>query len=541
MPSSSSRNRTLSPSAASSSSSPAKRSKSRSSGSGSKKDQGQLNANEKRIWQFIQRQNGQTISNEKIQNVFKDMDVTELQICLNSLLSKSLLNAQQDQNGGLQFVAFSKSEASTMGQLESDEGIIFSNIRGAGNEGIWTKQLKLRANLHQTVMQRCLKSLESKGLIKAVKSVKFPTRKIYMLSSLTPSVELSGGPWYTDNELDTVFIDQLCTVLYQFIASKTWPGKRDHSGDPSNRPIYPATHINSLPTVSTCLQFLKKSNITDTSLLAENVQSLLDVLVYDGKVEKIPHFRRGGGNDEDDEWTSKGKRDGYSDESSEESLVGSSDDENSSDQDRSSSEEERHKRKRKGSKSDRKGMSKSRSGLSSRSSRDREERGGRDKRKRKYDSSAKSISLRSDSEDSEEDNDDGDEGAEVLNADLPTGSVFVYRAVRQIRHDTGWIEVPCAHCPVFDFCSAGGPVNAEGCLYMRDWIKDCGIMRAKEMTQNEELEDENMTNGVNGHRVNGTIEYDDTYGEEGEDIMGAAASSNAPDENDEDEYGGQEI
>ncbi|PWN33220.1 uncharacterized protein FA14DRAFT_124209 [Meira miltonrushii] len=396
-----------------------------SSGGGSREKKGQLTSNEKRIWQLIQRQNGQTISNEKLQNLLEDIEVKELLESINSLLSKSLLSAKQDHNGGLHYIAFSKSEASTMGQLDHDEGIIYSFIRVAGNEGIWTKQLKLRANLHQTIMQRALKSLESKQLIKAVKSVKFPTRKIYMLSSLTPSVELSGGPWYTDNELDTVFIDQLCTVLYQFIASKTWPGKRDESSDPSERPIYPASHINSLPTAITCLQFLKKAGITDTDLQVENVQSLLDVLVYDGKVEKIPHFRRGG-NDDDDEWTSKGKRDGYSDESSEGSA-------------------------------------------------------------------------------------------------------------------TGWIEVPCAHCPVFDFCSAGGPVNAEGCLYMRDWIKSSANMRAKELAQNEVNEDELMTNGVNGNHANGTIEYDEAYGEEEDETIHADASLNAADENEDDEYGGQEV
>lgn len=531
------------PSSPSASSSSSKKPKSRSSGSREK--QGQLNANEKRIWQLIQRQNGQTISNEKMQNVFGDMDVNELQKSINSLLSKSLLSAQQDHNGALQFIAFSKSDASTMGQLDHDEGIIYSFIRVAGNEGIWTKQLKLRANLHQTVMQRCLKSLESKGLIKAVKSVKFPTRKIYMLSSLTPSVELSGGPWYTDNELDTVFIDQLCTVLYQFIASKTWPGKRDESRDPSDRPIYPASHINSLPTASTCLHFLKNANITDTDLQVENVQSLLDVLVYDGKVEKIPHFRRGGNDDDDDdEWTSKGKRDGYSDDSSEGSVVGSSDEENSeesrSSSDSESSEDDRRKRKRKSSKSDRRSSSKSKSGRSSRhSSRDREDRRKKDKRKRKNDSSSKSISLRDDSENSEEDEDDEDV---IMNTGSSAGSVFVYRAVRQIRLETGWIEVPCAHCPVFDFCSAGGPVNAEGCLYMRDWIKRCANMRAKEIAQNAVHDDEVMSNGVNGNHVNGTIEYDDNYGEEEEDeTLGADTSLNAPDENEDDEYGGQEV
>jgi hypothetical protein len=39
-------------------------------------------------------------------------------------------------------------------------------------QGIWTKHLKAKTELHQTVIDRCLKSLVQKQLIKAVKNVK---------------------------------------------------------------------------------------------------------------------------------------------------------------------------------------------------------------------------------------------------------------------------------------------------------------------------------------------------------------------------------
>lgn len=38
--------------------------------------------------------------------------------------------------------------------------------------GIWTKHLKTKTELHQTVIDRCLKSLVQKQLIKVVKNVK---------------------------------------------------------------------------------------------------------------------------------------------------------------------------------------------------------------------------------------------------------------------------------------------------------------------------------------------------------------------------------
>jgi hypothetical protein len=47
--------------------------------------------------------------------------------------------------------------------------------------------------------------------------LQYPTRKIYMLANLEPSVELTGGPWYTDNEFDTEFIKNLCAACLRHI------------------------------------------------------------------------------------------------------------------------------------------------------------------------------------------------------------------------------------------------------------------------------------------------------------------------------------
>lgn len=48
----------------------------------------------------------------------------------------------------------------------------------------------------------------------------YPTRKLYMLFHLTPSVEMTGGPWFTDHELDTEFIKQLLGAVLSFIKQR---------------------------------------------------------------------------------------------------------------------------------------------------------------------------------------------------------------------------------------------------------------------------------------------------------------------------------
>jgi DNA-directed RNA polymerase III subunit RPC6 len=166
----------------------------------------------------------------------------------------------------------------TLGMSES-ERIIYNIIKSANNKGIWIKDIKSKSNLHTQLVNSNIKALEKKGIIKSVKSVKTPTKKVYMLTELEPSIELTGGAWYTDQELDVEFIDQLSNQLYKFIASKSFPLD-------SKDAIYPANY-KGYPTIEVLHKWIRKSGITSIELSFEDVACLLDRLVYDGKVVKL--------------------------------------------------------------------------------------------------------------------------------------------------------------------------------------------------------------------------------------------------------------
>ncbi len=53
----------------------------------------------------------------------------------------------------------------------------------------------MRTNLQQPIVTKILKTLEQRSLIKSVKSVQNPSRKVYMLFELEPARELTGGAW----------------------------------------------------------------------------------------------------------------------------------------------------------------------------------------------------------------------------------------------------------------------------------------------------------------------------------------------------------
>ncbi len=41
-----------------------------------------------------------------------------------------------------------------------------------------------------------------------------------MMMEMTPSLEITGGPWFTDQELDTEFIETISKQCFVYIYSK---------------------------------------------------------------------------------------------------------------------------------------------------------------------------------------------------------------------------------------------------------------------------------------------------------------------------------
>ncbi|KZT01349.1 uncharacterized protein LAESUDRAFT_815967 [Laetiporus sulphureus 93-53] len=248
-----------------------------------------LSALEQRLHQAALADPKKTLSQKEVETLIPD--AASRMDAINFLLGTGLFKAMKDTKGVLSFRVVAKKEIEVKKDMTGEEGMVLSHIQASGNEGIWTKHLKAKTELHQTIIDRCIKSLTQKQLIKAVKSVKYPTRKIYMLFHLDPSVEMTGGPWYTDNELDTEFIKLLCSACLRFIRDRSFPKqKATEVHSEHNQPLYPISAAPPYPTAQQILTFLSKSRITETQLNVEHVEMLLNVLVLDGEIEEIPAF-----------------------------------------------------------------------------------------------------------------------------------------------------------------------------------------------------------------------------------------------------------
>ncbi|KAI7867787.1 RNA polymerase Rpc34 [Spinellus fusiger] len=212
-----------------------------------------------------------------------DMDISEAHLSMNSLLKKSALEIIT-LNGETLLRAIDLNIAEKAGKLNEEGRLVFNAIRAAGNTGIWTKDLKKKTNLHMIVVNRALKALEQKHEIKAIKHVKYPTRKIYMLFNLTPSSEVTGGAC-------------LKVACLKYITARSFPRLE------SVRDATFGTDHEHYPTSSEVRRFITESRISSIELSVKDITSLLDVLVYDGSIEKKLPYAVGMEDFSDDEDT----------------------------------------------------------------------------------------------------------------------------------------------------------------------------------------------------------------------------------------------
>ncbi|KAI8374691.1 RNA polymerase Rpc34 [Radiomyces spectabilis] len=249
-----------------------------------------MSASEYKFYKFVQ----QSKQGVQFSDHPPDMTVEQAYLAMNALLKKNALDVVQINNENI-IRAIDLRDAEKAGRLNDEQRIVYNAIRAAGNVGIWTRDLKKKTNLHTIVLNRTLKVLEQKQEIKAVKHVKYPTRKIYMLYNLTPSSEVTGGAWYTDQELDTDFIDSLKAACLKYISARSFP-RQENMKDAVFGPEY-----EHYPTASEVRRFITESRISSIDLSVKDITSLLDVLVYDGAVEKRLPFMVGMDDFSDDE------------------------------------------------------------------------------------------------------------------------------------------------------------------------------------------------------------------------------------------------
>ncbi|XP_067681256.1 DNA-directed RNA polymerase III subunit RPC6-like isoform X2 [Haliotis asinina] len=162
---------------------------------------------------------------------------------------------------------------------DHQEKLVYQIIKEAGNIGIWIRDIRYKSNLLMTQLNKILKNLESKKLIKAVKSVAASKKKVYMLYNLEPDRTVTGGAWYSDQDFEAEFVEVLNQQCYKYLDQKAAQA-RESQIDPvaqKNGAFAPSKDV---------WKYISELGISKVQLSVEDIETILDTLIYDGKVER---------------------------------------------------------------------------------------------------------------------------------------------------------------------------------------------------------------------------------------------------------------
>lgn len=219
--------------------------------------------------------------------------------------------------------------------LDREEKLIYEVIEESHTTGLWLKYIKSKTNLAPNTVSKAVQKMEKALLIKGIKSVKAPAQRVYMLYHLVPSEEVTGNSFFDAGDLDESFRDELMNLIVFWVRQQSWKeGKRvkreptspiliaddaetggkkrkrtadiEDTGqrikhrssrhDPETefptQLIYPAgTH--HYPTAEEIHEFLTSTGAIKptkaSSLTVPEIQSCIDVLCWDEKLEKVPN------------------------------------------------------------------------------------------------------------------------------------------------------------------------------------------------------------------------------------------------------------
>uniref|UniRef100_A0A0N5A1M3 DNA-directed RNA polymerase III subunit RPC6 n=1 Tax=Parastrongyloides trichosuri TaxID=131310 RepID=A0A0N5A1M3_PARTI len=221
------------------------------------------------------------VSNEDLILLTPNLDPKCRENAINSLLSSGkieMLSTTGSNSFTLRLCTGTK-----LAGASPEEQLVYSLIEESGNMGIWIRDIRDKSGLAQTQMRRVLKVLEQKKIVKSVKAVG-TTKKCYMLSDLEADSSLTGGTFFSDQQLDTQFIQTLVQVCVQMLLSKRKAAEANYPTD------FFTARENSFVKISEVANYIKRAGVSRIPLVESDVESILEVAVLDGKAEKRPGF-----------------------------------------------------------------------------------------------------------------------------------------------------------------------------------------------------------------------------------------------------------
>ncbi|XP_065225308.1 DNA-directed RNA polymerase III subunit RPC6 [Planococcus citri] len=234
---------------------------------------------EQRILDFMKSRDRPATDTE-LRKEFPDLSNAERAGVMQILLNEGLIDLFQTSDKKLAYkIKAASDNIESLKGAGNEEKVVYGIVKESGNKGIWIKDIRQKSNLIQLQLNKIIKNLENKKAIKLVKSVKAGKKKVYMLYDLEPDRSLTGGAWYSDQDFESEFVDVLNQQCYKFLETK-----REKAREAVGSPL--TINNNSYASVIDVWKFINQLGISRIELSEDDIKTILQTLIYDGKVER---------------------------------------------------------------------------------------------------------------------------------------------------------------------------------------------------------------------------------------------------------------
>jgi len=207
---------------------------------------------------------GGGVSTQTLQATFLGDDYMKCAMAINDLLGENRLELLKEEGGSdLTYRLRGSAAVERLSDLTNEQLLVLQVVERAENAGVWLRDIKNATSMQQQTLNKALKVLQSRKLVKTVKSVQQKTKKLYMAYDLVPTREVSGGPWYTDQEFDHEFVEGIKRFVTKFVAEKRHATLGEIHGA------------------------LAKSRISTVPLAPSDVELVVDTLICDARLEHM--------------------------------------------------------------------------------------------------------------------------------------------------------------------------------------------------------------------------------------------------------------
>jgi hypothetical protein len=156
----------------------------------------------------------------------------ELALALNGLTRRRQVQLAKGPDGDILFMLTSKQDveaASRLDELSTNELHVYQTIQDKARDGIWKRDIKHKTGLVEKEVEKILKTLQKKKLVKMEKTVLRQNGKMFFLYDIQPSAEHTGGVWYSRPrpgdpsqapEFDSVGVKDIADACHKFVCNE---------------------------------------------------------------------------------------------------------------------------------------------------------------------------------------------------------------------------------------------------------------------------------------------------------------------------------